>query len=199
MTLRITGGALGGRRLRAPRADVRPSADRLRESLFARLGDLENAAVLDLFAGSGVLGFEALSRGAASLVCVERARATAAVLKQNIDDLGLAESARVLREDAVTAVRRLGRAGQRFDLVLLDPPYASDQAAGALAALVEAALLAPGAVVVLERGRSHPVPAVPGLKLLDERRYGDTVISRFTAPDDAPVDPQPGTGGTPTP
>jgi 16S rRNA (guanine966-N2)-methyltransferase len=167
--------------VRAPRSGLRPTADRVRESLFARLGDLEGAAVLDLFAGTGALGIEALSRGAASLVSVEFARGAVAALRANGAALHLQSSARVLVEDAAGAVRRLGRSGERFALDLADPPYASGEAQGALEALVEAEVLAVGAVVVLERGSRHPSPSVVGLALLDERRYGDTVITRFTA------------------
>jgi 16S rRNA (guanine966-N2)-methyltransferase len=160
---------------------VRPSADRVRESLFARLGDLADAAVLDLFAGTGALGIEAVSRGASSLTCVERARSTLAVLRANIAALGLEPCTRVMAADAVDAVRRLGREGVCFDLVLVDPPYASEEAGGVLEALVEASVLAPGAVVVLERSRSHSLHAVAGLRFLDERRYGETMITRFEA------------------
>jgi 16S rRNA (guanine966-N2)-methyltransferase len=181
VSLRVTGGRLAGRRLRAPRGGLRPTGDRVRESLFARLGDLEGAAVLDLFAGTGALGIEALSRGAASLVSVERARGAVAVLRANVAALRLNSSTRVMAEDAVDAVRRLGRAGMRFELVLADPPYASGEAQRALEVLVEAEVLAEGAVVVLERSRSHPPPLVAGLALLDERRYGNTVITRFAA------------------
>jgi 16S rRNA (guanine966-N2)-methyltransferase len=137
--------------------------------------------VLDLFAGTGALGIEALSRGAASLVSVERARGAVAALRANVAALHLQSSTRVLAEDVAGAVRCLGRAGERFDLVLVDPPYASGEAQGALEALVEAEVLAAGAVVVLERGNRHPSPSVAGLAPLDERRYGDTVITRFTA------------------
>lgn len=181
MSLRVTGGRFAGRRLRAPRSGLRPTADRIRESLFARLGDLEGADVLDLFAGTGALGIEALSRGAASLVSVERGRGAVAALRANVAALHLQSSTRVLVEDVAGAVRRLGREGERFDLVLADPPYASEEAQGALEALVEAEVLAAGGVVVLERGSRHPSPSVVGLALLDERRYGDTVITRFTA------------------
>ena len=180
MGLRVTGGRLGGRRLRSPRSGTRPSADRVRESLFARLGDLAGLAVLDLFAGTGALGIEALSRGAASLVSVECSRRALAVLRGNLAALELDASTRVMASDAAAAVRRLGREGARFDLVLMDPPYASGATQGTLEALVEAGILAAGAVVVLERARSHPLPAAAGLSPLDERRYGDTVISRFT-------------------
>ena len=195
MGLRLTGGQLGGRRLRAPRSGVRPTSDRVRESLFARLGDLEGAAVLDLFAGTGALGFEALSRGAASLVCVERSRGTLAVLRANVVSLGVESSTQVLAGDAIAAVRRLGGAGEQFDLVLVDPPYASGAAGGVLEALVEAGVLAPGAVVVLERSRSHSLPVVAGLGQLDERRYGDTLITRFTLASPDAEGPGTGAGG----
>jgi 16S rRNA (guanine966-N2)-methyltransferase len=181
VSLRVTGGRFAGRRLSAPRSGLRPTADRIRESLFARLGDLEGAAVLDLFAGTGALGIEALSRGAASLVSVERARGVAAVLRANVAALGLESSTRVMVEDVADSVRRLGRSGERFDLVLADPPYDSGETQGALEAVVGAKVLASGAVVVLERSRRHPHPSVAGLALLDERRYRDTVITRFTA------------------
>jgi 16S rRNA (guanine966-N2)-methyltransferase len=180
MSLRVTGGLLGGRKLKTPPQGVRPSADRVRESVFARLGDLEHAAVLDLYAGSGILGVEAISRGAALVVCVERSHATLTVLRANLESLGLDSVARVIGRDVVDAIRALGGEGERFDLVLLDPPYASDEAPRALAALVSAQVLNPDAVVVLERSRSHPLPPVDGLTIWDERRYGDTVISRFT-------------------
>ncbi len=180
--LRVTGGTLGGRRLRAPRGGLRPSADRVREATFARLGDLEGAAVLDLYAGSGALGVEAVSRGAAAVVFVERAPRCLSVLRANIESLGLGPVARVVRGDAPRAIQRLGRSGQRFDLVLLDPPYASNEAGRALEALVASGILARGARVVVESGRRHPVPEVAGLVPLDERRYGETVITRLCAP-----------------
>jgi 16S rRNA (guanine966-N2)-methyltransferase len=176
--MRVTGGRLAGRRLRAPREGVRPTADRVREALFARI-DPEGAAVLDLYAGSGALGIEALSRGAASVVFVERARRCAAVLRENLAALELAERAEVVASEAVAAVARLSGEGRRFDLVLLDPPYASDEAARALAALARSELLPEQAMVVLESSRRRPAPVVEGWLRLDERRYGETLITRF--------------------
>lgn len=177
--LRITGGELRGRRLRTPGGGARPSADRVRESLFARLGPLDGARVLDLYAGSGALGIEALSRGALAVTFVERSRRGVAVLRANLAALGLGDRAQVLCGDAIAVVRRLGSQGARFDLVLLDPPYASGEAARALAALRDAAILAPGAMLVIESGRRHPVPQVEGFARRDERRYGDTLITRL--------------------
>jgi 16S rRNA (guanine966-N2)-methyltransferase len=167
--------------LRVPRSGLRPTSDRVREAVFARLGELAGAAVLDLYAGSGALGIEALSRGAGSLLCVERSRKVAAVITANLEALDLRSVSRVVIDDAGAALRSLGRAGARFDLVFLDPPYAAGEALAALRGLVEAAVLAPGAVVVLERGKSHPVAEIVGLERLDERSYGDTVITRFVA------------------
>jgi 16S rRNA (guanine(966)-N(2))-methyltransferase RsmD len=172
---------------------VRPTADRVRESLFARLGDLSGVAVLDLFAGTGARGIEAISRGAASLVAVERSRTTRRVLEANLVALDLLDVARVEGGSAAAVVQRLGRAGARFDLIFLDPPYAAAAAASALGAIVAADVLADQGVVVLERGRSHPVPAVAGLHVVDERRYGHTVISQLQfdrqAADETPEDP----------
>jgi 16S rRNA (guanine(966)-N(2))-methyltransferase RsmD len=163
---------------------VRPSADRVREALFARLGDLEGAVVLDLFAGTGALGIEAVSRGATRVVFVERSPASAACLRRNLASLELGEEARLLREDVARALRRLGREGQRFDLVLLDPPYAEGEVLErALAGLVAERLLAAGATVVVERGRRHPVAPVAGLAPVDERRYGDTVVATLRVQD----------------
>jgi len=170
---------------------VRPTADRVREALFAALGDIAGARVLDLYAGTGALGIEALSRGAARAVFVERSRAALGVLRRNLASLGLGEDeVRVVGGDARAALRRLGRGGERFDLVFLDPPYASDEAPRALEGLVASGVLSPTAQVVLEASRRHPVPIVAGLALCDQRRYGDTLIARF-----GPETPQGAEGG----
>lgn len=156
---------------------MRPTSDRVREALFARLGDLAEARVLDLFAGSGALGIEALSRGAEEVVFVERAGAVAAVLQANLDELQLTDRSRLLRVDVPAALRRLGSELARFDLALLDPPYAeTDTRERALRALATSGILAPHATVVVEAARHAPPGAVPGLVPVDERRYGDTVL-----------------------
>ena len=177
---------LAGRRLRAPRgAAVRPTSDRVRESVFGRLPDLEGARVLDLFAGTGALGIEALSRGAASAAFVERARPALACLEENLAGLGLAERARVVRGAVLPALARLAREGARFDLVLMDPPYGAPDAAPALHALARTGLLAPAGTLVLETSRRHPPDRVPGLALADERLYGDTLVARYVRSDEA--------------
>jgi 16S rRNA (guanine966-N2)-methyltransferase len=153
----------------------------VREALFGRLTDLEGTSVLDLYAGSGALGIEAISRGAALVVFVESAAQTVAALRENLLDLEVEDVALVKSGDVAHVVSDLGRAKERFDLVLLDPPYASDEPTRALEALVGSRVLAPGSMVVLERARRHSSPQVPGLSMLDERRYGDTVVARYVA------------------
>jgi 16S rRNA (guanine966-N2)-methyltransferase len=173
--VRIVAGELRGRRLATPRGKlVRPTAERVREALFARLGPLPGGAVLDLFAGSGALGFEALSRGAATCLFADDAAASIACVRANVKALGLEVRAAVRRADFKRVLRDEARAGARYDLVLLDPPYSA--AAGYAAALGELlpAVLAPGALIVVEsaHGLEFPLdlPADP------PRRYGASTI-----------------------
>ncbi len=151
----------------------------MREALFARVGSLAEVAVLDLFAGTGALGIEALSRGAERAIFVERSAAVVAVLRANLAALGLEAASQVVRADAATAVRRLARRGERFDLVFLDPPYASPEAGRTLRALASSGILRQGSRVVLETSRHAELEEVPGLVRLDERGYGDTRVIRF--------------------
>lgn len=162
---------------------MRPTADRVRESVFARLGNLEGARVLDLFAGSGALGIESISRGAASAAFVERAGPAFATLRENLDALGIADQSETLRADFAVAIRRLAAAGRRFDLVFVDPPYAEQSAyERALRALATSGILAPGATVLVEASRHLPPPEVAGWRKVDERRHGETVLHRYEAP-----------------
>jgi 16S rRNA (guanine966-N2)-methyltransferase len=184
--MRVTGGRLGGRRLVAPPSGVRPTADRVREALFARLSDLDGVCVLDLYAGTGALGIEALSRGAERAVFVERSNASLAALRRNLLALDLDARARVVRGDVSSALRRLAGEELRFDLVLADPPYAERALAAPLSLLVSGGLLAPGATVVVERSRRHPLPPVAGLVSHESRRYGDTELE-WLGPGEAPA------------
>lgn len=167
--LRITGGELGGRRIRVPRGGVRPTTDRVREAIFSILGDVAGARVLDLFCGSGALAIEALSRGAAEATLVDTRPATA---WRNLEALGLAERARTVRSDAARFLRRAEASS--FDLVLCDPPYRlADRLAGDLDPLIRRAL-ANGGRVMVETSPDRPLPL--GLPLVTERGYGDTLI-----------------------
>jgi 16S rRNA (guanine966-N2)-methyltransferase len=177
--VRVIAGTHGGRRLRAPGGDrVRPTSDRVREALFSSLAPLlPGARVLDLYAGSGALGIEALSRGAASAVFVESRPAVARVVRGNLAALGLEPRARVVTAE-VGAVGAYTGQGAGFDLVLADPPYRHgvDELVGALAALRSSGTLASGATVVVERDR-RAEDAFPGwLDPQRRRTYGDTVL-----------------------
>lgn len=178
---RIIAGRAGGRTIATPRGSgTRPTTDRVREALFSRieaLMDLDDASVLDLYAGSGALGLEALSRGAAHLTAVEKHRATAALAERNARELGLADQV-VVHTAPVDRVLREG-GGTAFDLVLLDPPYplTEDDLATVLGLLVDRAWLAEDALVVVERSARSPEPRWPaGLAHLGTRSYGETAV-----------------------
>jgi 16S rRNA (guanine966-N2)-methyltransferase len=175
--MRVIAGRLGGRRLSAPRGrTTRPTSDRVREALFSMLGPIDGASVLDLFAGTGALGIEALSRGAANVLFVERDAAAVAALKGNLERLELAEPlARVRVGEALVALRSARRAGETYDLVFVDPPY--DQLRDSereLSALLPTVLGA-GARVVVESDRR--APAELPLGVVRRKRYGDTTIT----------------------
>jgi len=178
--VRIVGGELGGRPLRAPRgAATRPTADRVKEAMFNILGlPPPGARALDLYAGSGALGLEALSRGCVEAVFVEQARPALAALRKNIDSLGVEGRARVVESDAIRAVERLAREGDRFDWIFVDPPYAAGEMERALGAV--SAVCRHGSTVVAEHDRRRsPAHAARKLMLRDQRRYGDTCVSFY--------------------
>jgi len=169
--MRVVAGRYGGRTLKAPRGrEVRPTADRVREALFSILGPLDGLAALDLFAGTGALGIEALSRGAASCVFVDVD--TRPVLA-NLEALGI--DAEVRRGRALGALK----ADDQYDLVLLDPPYRDAARLGPELTEALPGVLSSTARVVSESDRRHPLEL--GLPLSDERRYGDTLIRIHTA------------------
>jgi 16S rRNA (guanine966-N2)-methyltransferase len=180
--VRIVGGTLGGRVLRAPPGrDTRPTSEKVREALFSILKDVEGEHVLDLFAGSGALGIEALSRGAAHVTFVDGGKAALTAVRANLKELGLEARATVIAGDAVAQAAKLVPATP-WQLVFVDPPYASQLATRAVLAL-PAAHLAPGARIVIEHDRrTTPPDPLGSLLRTDERRYGDTMISFFEVP-----------------
>ena len=187
--MRVVSGELRGRRLlAAPGRETRPTSDRAKAGLFDWIGPrVAGARVLDLFAGTGALGIEALSRGAREAVFVERSRGALRALRRNLDELALGERARVLERDLARGLGPLAAADERFDLVLADPPYEDSALAAPLALLVSGQLLAPAATVVVERSRRHPLPAVAGLVSHGSRRYGDTELE-WLGPGEPPAD-----------
>ena len=172
--MRIVAGRHKGRRLRAPAgASTRPTADRVREAVFSILGPVEGLRVLDLYAGSGALGLEALSRGAVSVTFVESARPALAAIRANLNATG--EEAEVAGSDAIAWLRRAADAERAFDLVFCDPPYdAAAQVARPLADLLPRVVTPQGRIVTESSTRN---PLALDLPLIDERRYGDTRIA----------------------
>lgn len=178
--VRIVGGTLRGRRLRVPERGVRPTSERVREAIFDILGDaVAGARVLELYAGTGALGIEALSRGAATADFAEGSRATARALSGNLERLGLGGRTRVVVADLARGTLPAPLAGP-WDLVFLDPPYAGVAAAVWLDALAASTWPAGGGLIVLERRRGALTPPA-GLRVRMERRHGDTVIAIYRA------------------
>jgi len=173
--VRVVAGRFGGRSLIAPRGQAtRPTSDRVREALFSILGSelVADARVLDLFAGSGALGIEALSRGAGQAVFVDSSPAAVTAIRRNLAAVEM--DAEVRRQDALGYVRGASRDARQYDLVFLDPPYRHASALGREVSTVLGPVLAPAARVVAESDRRAPLDL--DLDLLDERRYGDTLI-----------------------
>jgi 16S rRNA (guanine966-N2)-methyltransferase len=178
--MRVVAGQLRGRRLKAPAGwSTRPTADRARQGLFSILGDVNGLHVADLYAGTGALGIEALSRGARSAVFVESARDVVGVLRNNLDELGLGERTVVLALPVERARRRLCEHGV-FDLVLCDPPWSEMASATAcLQQLVDSGILASPATVAVEHRRDQTVTLSGILDLWQTRHWGDTAFSFF--------------------
>ena len=176
--MRIVAGTHGGRVLRAPAGgDTRPTSEKVRQALFNILGDVEGVHILDLFAGSGAMGLEALSRGAAHATFVDSARPALDAVKGNLADLGLTARATVLPGDALKVAARPPPAA--WKIVFIDPPYRTDLATRAAIALPRASL-AEGATVVIEHDRRNaPLEQLGFLVRTDERHYGDTVVSFY--------------------
>ena len=187
--MRISGGTLGGRRLVTPEDErVRPTSDRTRQAIFNMLRhkdfgidfSLEGAAVLDLFAGTGALGIEALSQGARWCLLVDDSADSRAIQRENVEALGLTGATRIWRRDA-TDLGPIGpSAGGPFNLVFLDPPYRKDLIPKALASLKDGGWLADKALLVAETNASETLDA-PGFTQIDERNYGETRL-RFLTP-----------------
>ncbi|HET7497974.1 MAG TPA: 16S rRNA (guanine(966)-N(2))-methyltransferase RsmD [Candidatus Eisenbacteria bacterium] len=178
--IRVVGGALRGRRIAVPDRGVRPTSERTREAIFDLLGPdrVPGARVLDLYAGTGALGIEALSRGAASADFVEKDPAAARRLTETLAKLGLSDVARVHRADLDGGELPEGAVGP-WEIVFLDPPYAGGAGAKWLAALAEGGWEAGEGLVIHERARATPAAAPEGLSLWKERTYGDTTVAIY--------------------
>jgi 16S rRNA (guanine966-N2)-methyltransferase len=178
--VRVVGGRLSGRTLRAPRGRAtRPTPERVREALFSVLADVDGARVLDLFAGSGALAIEALSRGAGEATLVDSSHAAIAAINRNLDSLGLRGEVR--RQRALQFLEGARAAARQYDLVFVDPPYRQATPLGRELSAALLPVLAPDARVVAESDPRAPLE-LERLTLLDERRYGDTLIRIYLVP-----------------
>ena len=182
--MRIISGQYRGRALVAPPGlATRPTADRVRQGLFDVLAhapfapELHEARVIDLFAGSGALGLEAMSRGAAYCLFVETDEAARGAIRTNLDALNLLGAGRVHRRDATEMGVRPATDGAPFDLAFLDPPYAKGLGEKALAGLLSGGWLAPDALCVLERASDEPSTPIDGFELVDMRKWGPAAVS----------------------
>jgi 16S rRNA (guanine966-N2)-methyltransferase len=175
--MRVIAGTLGGRRLKSPGGrTTRPTGERVREAVFGMLGALDGERVLDLFAGTGALGIEALSRGAGHAVFVERDGAVSRVLQENIDALGLTKKqAQIRRSDALLALQSARGRKETYDLIFIDPPYRQAGQWGPALSAVLPSLLAAEARIVVESDRRTPLD-LP-VEIERDRRYGDTSIT----------------------
>jgi 16S rRNA (guanine966-N2)-methyltransferase len=179
--VRIIAGSNKGARILAPKGhDTRPTSDRAREAAFNLIGPVDDASVLDLFAGSGAMGLEALSRGAASVVFVENDRDACRAIDRNLDKLRLT-GARVIQQDALRALAGEAAAGHRYDLVLVDPPYEMFSSLQKRLSAYLPALLADDGLVVVETG-ARDEPDLPPLSKRTSRRYGSARITLFEKP-----------------
>lgn len=184
--MRVSAGALRGRRIEVPRG-ARPSSERARSGLFDWIGPrIRDALVLDLFAGSGALGIEALSRGARGAVFVERARSAASVLRSNLAALSLDEHAGVRVQDVERALAQLARAGERFDFVLADPPYSEGRGERLAKSPELLRILAAGGSLILERSKRETAVAAQAfaaeVELVGSKLYGETAFDWYAVP-----------------
>lgn len=175
--IRVISGTARGRKLKVPKGkSVRPTQDRIREAIYNMLGEqVAGARVLDLYSGSGALGIEALSRGAAGALFVDNDPRCIAVIKENLDKAGLTGT---VRKGNVRAIIK-NMAGKKFDLVFADPPYGKDLARNLLSQLSKYSILPFCSVVVIEHSNREAVEQTPEWRRIKERRYGDTVISVY--------------------
>jgi 16S rRNA (guanine(966)-N(2))-methyltransferase RsmD len=177
--MRVTGGESKGRRLKAPR-NIRPTQGVVKEAIFNIVAPyIEGATVIDLFAGSGAIGIEALSRGAAHVTFVDREERGLAILRQNLDALGFKERARLVRSDVVRWLEASPDTVRAADLVFLDPPYDDVVLDRALKALDREA--SPDATVLAEHSRRQQLPQLARLRVDRQRRYGDTMVTVYRA------------------
>ena len=180
--MRVIAGKAKGHKLVTPSSDrVRPALDQVKEAIFNILFNVEGLSVLDLFAGSGSVGIEALSRGATDAVFVEEWSKAVAAIKRNLKHCKLEESARIIGKTVDKAIVILKKEGRPFDLIFVDPPYGKDMVNPTLRTLSESPLVKEESIIVVEHHPKEPIDCIAGLALTDTRKYGQTHVS-FLSP-----------------
>lgn len=179
--LRVSGGVIRGRLMGGPKGlTFRPTTARVREFIFYQLGKrIENAKVLDLFAGTGILGIEALSRGAGYVVFVEWSQSSLRILKKNLIHSGFSTKATIVFEDVFLALRRLGKQEEKFDLIFADPPFAENHRTAIVQTVDETHILHPQGVLIVEHDVRDRDFSQTKLGLTKERRFGDCMVSFY--------------------
>ena len=185
--MRVIGGKYRGRLIRAPRGQgVRPTSDRLRETLFNIIApQIEGSRFLDICAGSGAVGIEALSRGAACAAFIDSSRRSCVVIESNLASLGITSNATIINRDAVAAIKRLSGDEAKFDIIFFDPPYASDIYSQVMSGIAAGDLLGPEALVIAEhRAKTRPAAGYGELKIYRELKQGDSALAFYTVAGD---------------
>ncbi|MDO8527059.1 MAG: 16S rRNA (guanine(966)-N(2))-methyltransferase RsmD [Deltaproteobacteria bacterium] len=176
--MRVIAGTAKGRRLATPKSHaIRPVLDQVKESIFNILFNVEGLHILDLFAGTGAMGIEGLSRGGADAVFVDSSKEASRLIKKNLEMCGFAHCSKVLEMTAVKAVAILEKQGRPFDLIFVDPPYEQHFIKKTMEKLSRSNLLNENTIIVSEHHPKEPIPPIEGLILTDERKYGQTVVS----------------------
>ncbi len=176
--MRIISGSAKGLRLTAPKGTkTRPALDQVKESIFNILFDVSDMSVLDLFAGSGSIGIEALSRGARRAVFVDEWRDAVAVIKKNLLHCHLDEHAIIIKSPVDRAIKNLERRSEEFDLIFVDPPYQKDLVRPSLQSLSMSGIARKNSIIVVEHHPKEPIGEIDGLRLTDNRKYGQTLIT----------------------
>ncbi|HHT37225.1 MAG: 16S rRNA (guanine(966)-N(2))-methyltransferase RsmD [Candidatus Wallacebacter cryptica] len=185
--MRVISGSARGQKLKSvPGVTTRPTTDRVKENLFNILGSrVIDAVFLDLFAGNGGMGIEALSRGAKLAVFIDKSRACTKMIRTNLEEVGFVDRARVYTNDALKAAAVLGRQGAKFDLIYVDPPYQTGLVAKSLAAISQFSLLAEDGLVIAEYGKKEEIAQFAlNLVRVREEKYGDTVLGFYRSKGD---------------
>lgn len=176
--MRVIAGSARGKRLFSPKSGkIRPVLDQVKEAIFNILWEIEGRRLLDLFAGTGAIGIEALSRGAAHVTFVDQEKEAVQLIRKNLEHCGFTEQGRVLPMTSGAAIAKLEREGATFDLIFVDPPYQQRLIQKTFQKLASSLIVTPATRFVVEHHPKEPIPDIPGLALTDQRKYGQTRIS----------------------